>query len=84
VAFASPITYITPEAPPFLIVHGDADRTVLPSQSEMLHEALQAAGIESTLHLVPGAGHGFSSATDTQQAQIDNWVDAFFDRTLRP
>ena len=36
VAFANPITYISAEDPPFLIVHGAADLTVLPNQSQLL------------------------------------------------
>jgi acetyl esterase/lipase len=62
VAKANPITYIAhTEAgriPPFLIVHGDADRTVPPGQSVLLHEALRGAGVESELIVLKGAGHG--------------------------
>lgn len=56
---ANPITYITRDDPPFLIAHGDQDRLIPPHQSEILHEALLAAGVKSTLHIVKGAGHGF-------------------------
>jgi acetyl esterase/lipase len=55
---ASPITYITPGAPPFLLMHGDRDALVIPNQSELLHEALVRAGVASTLHILPGLGHG--------------------------
>ena len=54
----NPITYIDSSDPPFLIFHGSNDRTVPPNQSEALHEALKSAGIESTLHILDGAGHG--------------------------
>ena len=43
---------------PFLILHGTADPGVPVDQSERLHAALQAAGVESTLELIVGAGHG--------------------------
>jgi acetyl esterase/lipase len=56
---ANPITYITRDDPPFLIAHGDQDRLIPSHQSEILHEALLAAGVKSTLHIVKGAGHGF-------------------------
>jgi dipeptidyl aminopeptidase/acylaminoacyl peptidase len=82
VAHANPITYITPDDPPFLIVHGQEDHTVIANQSELLYRALRKNGVEATLHLVPGAGHGFSSASSAQRAEIDRWVDAFFDRHL--
>lgn len=56
-AVASPLTYVGPPAPAFLLVHGDSDSIVSHSQSVRLHEALSAAGVESELHVVPGAGH---------------------------
>jgi acetyl esterase/lipase len=83
VAFANPITYVRAGVPPFLIVHGDQDRTVLPNQSEMLHRALLEVGGEVTYHVVHGAGHGFGSAPAAQRAEIDALVDAFFDRHLK-
>ncbi len=59
---ASPITYITPRTPPFLIAHGDADTLVPHQQSELLAAALKKSGIPMTLYTVPGAGHGFRDA----------------------
>ena len=54
---ASPITYVTSKAPPFLILHGDQDGLVPCEQSEELEEALKKAGVEATLQVVKGAGH---------------------------
>ncbi|MFI5613718.1 alpha/beta hydrolase [Amycolatopsis sp. NPDC051903] len=45
-------------APPFLFVHGDADRRVGAGQSRRLHERLTAAGVPSRFVLVPGGDHG--------------------------
>ncbi len=59
-AKANPITYIGKGAlPPFLIMHGERDRTVPFNQSELLRDALQAAHADVTFRPVPGAGHGF-------------------------
>jgi acetyl esterase/lipase len=58
-AKASPITYVSKDAPPFLIMHGDRDRTVPFNQSELLYAALMKAGVEVTFVPVKGAGHGF-------------------------
>ncbi|MBL0927853.1 MAG: prolyl oligopeptidase family serine peptidase, partial [Phycisphaerales bacterium] len=55
---ASPISYISADDPPFLLMHGTADTTVLPSQSIEFEKALKAAGIPAKLILVAGAGHG--------------------------
>ncbi|MFN3193993.1 MAG: alpha/beta hydrolase fold domain-containing protein [Aureliella sp.] len=54
----NPITYVDKDDPPFLIIHGKDDRVVPPNQSQALHDALKAAGVESSLHLLDGAGHG--------------------------
>jgi acetyl esterase/lipase len=58
-AKASPITYVSKNAPPFLIMHGDTDRTVPFEQSERFYEALKKAGVDATLVPMKGAGHGF-------------------------
>ena len=59
-AKANPITYISKGAlPPFLIMHGERDRTVPFNQSELLRDALQAAHADVTFLPVKGAGHGF-------------------------
>lgn len=55
---ASPITYVTPDDPPFLLIHGDADPVVSYELSVHMHQALQAAGIDTELMPVPGGGHG--------------------------
>jgi acetyl esterase/lipase len=59
---ANPIAYITPQAPPFLIAHGDADPLVPHHQSELLEAALRGAGIPVRLYTVKGGGHGFRDA----------------------
>jgi acetyl esterase/lipase len=63
-ADASPITHVTPEAPPFLLVHGTADWLVPYAQSEQLHAALVAAGVEARLVPVEGAQHVFDGHGD--------------------
>jgi acetyl esterase/lipase len=55
---ASPVTYVNKSDPPFLILHGDMDQTVPLQQSEELNADLQNAGVESTLQIVAGSGHG--------------------------
>lgn len=77
-ALASPVTHASKNAAPFLIMHGDKDTTVPLQQSQALHKALQAAGAESTLKVIPGAGHGFGGA------DIALAVAAFFDKHLNP
>ena len=54
---ASPITHARRDAPPFLILHGDADPMVPPAQSQSFHAALRAAGADSTFVTLPDAIH---------------------------
>jgi acetyl esterase/lipase len=77
---ANPIAYITPDDPPFLIVHGTNDCLVSPQQSQLLHNALNAASLNSTLFYIQGAGHG-GSAFD--RLEIQALVDNFFDSKLK-
>jgi acetyl esterase/lipase len=63
-ADASPITHVTADAPPFLLVHGTADWLVPYAQSEALHAALTAAGVEARLVPVEGAQHIFDGSDD--------------------
>jgi acetyl esterase/lipase len=51
------LTRVSPEAPPFLIAHGDRDHVVAPSESEALHHALSRAGADTQFLLLGGAGH---------------------------
>ena len=55
---ASPVTYVTKDAPPFLLIHGDEDATVPYAQSEIMEKAMGEAGAEVKLVRVPGGGHG--------------------------
>ncbi|MCC6536082.1 MAG: alpha/beta hydrolase [Bryobacterales bacterium] len=55
---ASPITHVTPDDAPFLLLHGDADATVPFNQSELFEAALRKANVTVKLVRVPGGGHG--------------------------
>jgi acetyl esterase/lipase len=59
---ASPVSYVDGTDAPFLILHGDMDAVVPLEQSRILFQALQQAGVESSLVVVQGAGHGFVRA----------------------
>ncbi len=76
VRLANPVTFLCPDAPPFLIVHSDADPIVPLRQSEILADALRAAGVPVTFLTVVGAGHGFDDPLYWQKAA------EFFDETL--
>ena len=55
----SPLTYVREDAPPILLVHGTADRTVPIVQSERFIEAMRKAGAKDIrLMIFDGDGHG--------------------------
>ncbi len=81
VAKANPITYVSKSDPPILIMHGEVDQAVPYNQSELLHAALQKAGVESTLYKVRKGDHGFRGATDSPESLFEMVAD-FFDGKL--
>jgi len=54
---ASPVTYIDKNDPPFLIVHGEKDESVLNTESKILSSWLTLNGVKNKLVIVPGAPH---------------------------
>lgn len=75
------IAFVDRSDPPFLIVHGDADKRVPPKQSQILHDALVKAGVKSELVWVPGTDHIFAGATDAKGKEILDKVFAWLDAT---
>ena len=83
IALANPIRFLPPtgrDVPPFLIMHGDRDRTVPVAQSRLLDDALKAAGVPETFRVVAGLGHGFPFA----RADVGPVTLAFLKEQLRP
>ncbi len=63
-----PVAFAGPHAPPALLLHGTADTTVLPRNSQSLATRLAGSGAPATLKLYDGVGHvgivlGFAAAT---------------------
>ena len=76
----SALHQVTKDDVPFLIMHGTADTSVPLDQSERLHAALQAVGVESTLKLLPGAGHGGREFDSTESRAL---IQGFLDKHLK-
>ena len=49
---ASPLSHVTPDDPPFLLVHAAEDCVVPSAQSTRFYDALRAAGVSATLRLL--------------------------------
>jgi acetyl esterase/lipase len=76
---ASPLTYVGKDAAPFLIMHGDKDNIVPLRQSELLAEALKKAGVEATLQVVKGNGHGGPGFNTAESRKL---IEEFFAKHL--
>ena len=79
---ASPVNHVTPDDPPFLLIHGDGDKTVPYQQSEIMEAALRKAGVPVKLIRVPGGGHGSSFPGATEKADWPGQAQEWFDNYL--
>jgi acetyl esterase/lipase len=70
----SPVSHVTPDDAPTLLIHGDADTLVPLQQSETMLAKLKAAGVDAKLVVKPGAGHGWLTMGQDMNALAD-WFD---------
>ncbi len=70
----SPIYFITPNLPPTLIVHGDADKLVPIQQAESFVKQAQAAGAKAKLITKVGKVHGWPEMGQDMVTMAD-WFD---------
>lgn len=76
---ASPITHVTADDPPLLLIHGDQDDVVPYALSERFRERLAAAGVKTDLIKVSGARHGPGFPGAEQTPQVGRWAGEWFD-----
>lgn len=80
---ASPVTYVRPGLPPFLLLHGNKDQRVPYEQSVRFLARLKAAGVPAELITIEGGGHGmggWSKLNSDYLAQLIAWLK----KTLQP
>jgi dipeptidyl aminopeptidase/acylaminoacyl peptidase len=77
---ASPVTFIQKDAAPFLIMHGDQDQVVPLQQSTLLDSLLKKSGVESTLKVIAGNGHGGPGFADAEAIAL---MGGFLEKHLR-
>ena len=75
----SPARLVTPKAPPFLLIHGDADTVVPLQQSEVMLAALKQANVPAELIVKKGGGHPWLTMHEEVQVLAD-----WFDKQLAP
>ena len=72
VRHASPMAYVDAGDPPFLLIHGEEDRTVDVGQSRAMEAALHDAGVVVQSVYIPRVDHSFigGTAEDTRAATL--------------
>jgi acetyl esterase/lipase len=75
----SPITHVTSETPPTLMIHGDKDTLVPLQQAEVFAAKLKESGVPVELIVKKGAGHGWPTIASDLPAFAD-WFDKYLPR----
>jgi len=70
-AALSPVNRVRPGLPPFLLIQGDADRTIPLQETRNFLAKLQAAGVPAELRTVPGAPHRLLSWAEHDPVWMD-------------
>jgi acetyl esterase/lipase len=74
---SSPVTFVTAQSPPTLILHGGIDILVSPNQSILLKNKLQAMGVINQLIIYPTENHGWTGPNLSDSfAQIKEFLKA--------
>jgi acetyl esterase len=74
----SPINYVRPGLPPFLLVYGDADNSVPYEQSLLFQTKLRNNGVRCDLITLPGAPHRLTKWNEylpDYKSQIIDWLN---------
>jgi acetyl esterase/lipase len=83
---ASPITHVTEDDPPFLLIHGARDEVVPVEQSQLMYDRLLQAKVPAQLVIVKNGRHSLTapdgSATPTL-AEINLMIQAFLKQYLK-
>lgn len=74
-----PLSYVSVDTIPTLIIHGTLDETVDISQSDLLEAKLIEYQISYEYHKILGGDHGLSNIADSEQNQVNNYVLDFLD-----
>ncbi|MDF1825468.1 MAG: alpha/beta hydrolase [Verrucomicrobiales bacterium] len=78
---ASALYHVSSDDSPFLIMHGSEDPGVPLVQSARFHEALKAAGVDSSFVIIEGAAHG---GREFRTEEVKSQVINFFNEHLKP
>ncbi|MEX0711293.1 MAG: alpha/beta hydrolase [Pirellulales bacterium] len=75
----SPLTHVSGDDPPTLIIHGDTDKLVPIQQAEIIVASFKEAGVTAELVTKPGQQHGWPNLLDDMSTVAD-WFDQHLSR----
>jgi acetyl esterase/lipase len=79
----SPISHVSKDDPPTLIIHGDADTLVPIQQSQSIIAKFKEAGVPAELVVKPGAAHGWPTL-GADMKTIADWFDKYLKAPAKP
>ena len=81
----SPTFRVHPEAPPFLVFHGERDTLVPPDDARVFVERLQATSRNQVLYVeLPGAEHAFDLMPSMRTARVVEGIERFLRTVVEP
>ncbi len=83
----SPINHVRPGLPPFLLIHGEADKSVPIQQSYDFQAKLRANGMPCELIVIPGAPHALATwekIAPDYPARMVAWLRQTLDHPMKP
>ena len=72
----SPSNFVSPDDPPTIIIHGDADRLVPLQQSELIIKKFEEAKVANKLIVKSGAGHTWRNS-EVDEKNFVSWFDQY-------
>ncbi len=77
-AASSPLTHVRPDAPPFLMVHGDRDSVVPVESARRFADALRSASTNAVVYAeLPGAQHAFDLFHSLRFEAVVDGIESF-------
>lgn len=83
-AAVTPLTYVTPQVPPTIVVQGTNDEMIPYQNSVALYEALQSCGVDSVHITYEGAGHFLGKDFPEANAARTAAFEAFAQKYCQP
>ena len=70
----SPVAHVSRDAPPVFTIHGEQDTLVPVMQATRLDKALKAAGVDSTVRVIPGMGHELKTSLPACSLAVEDGI----------